>query len=226
MRTRASKPDRLDAFSKVSQLLYRGASLLPFAPSIGRYNITVCRERKFIWFRVAKAGTRTILGHLRRSGVRLDAEHASYVHYPVNLYAAYFKFAFVRNPWDRLVSCWHNKVVDSDYFNFGEPQRREMQHFPNFVDFVSGLNIEACDRHLRLQCRLIDLSNLDFLGRLEAFDADFAEICRALGLSAANVAQENASAGRRPYQQSYDDRLRDKVFHIYEKDIRIFRYAF
>src|SRR5262245_19376649 len=118
MRTKPGDPGRLSRMSRVLQGLYRGMSRVRIIPSAGPYNLTVSHERKFVWFRVAKVGTRTILNHFLDRGVRLDAEHASDVHYPPRAYADYFKFAFVRNPWDRLVSCWADKVVASNLFGF------------------------------------------------------------------------------------------------------------
>ncbi len=65
-----------------------------------------------MWFRVAKVGTRTILGHFDRHDVALDVNHAMRLRYPVELFEDYFKFAFVRHPLGRFVSAWRNKVVE------------------------------------------------------------------------------------------------------------------
>lgn len=105
MRTIQGNPSQLDGRTKRIQYLYEAISKIPFIPSTNQYNLTISHESKFIWFRVAKVGTRTILNHLRKSNVSLDVEHASFIHYPVKSYENYFKFAFVRNPWGRLVSC-------------------------------------------------------------------------------------------------------------------------
>ncbi|MDH3935221.1 MAG: sulfotransferase family 2 domain-containing protein, partial [Gammaproteobacteria bacterium] len=98
MKTIPGKPGRLDKKSKTVQRLYKLINKVPFIPSAGRYKLTVSHSRKFIWFRVPKAGSSTILSHLRESDVHLDMERAGRIHYPVKLYKDYFKFAFVRNP--------------------------------------------------------------------------------------------------------------------------------
>jgi hypothetical protein len=226
MRTIPNQPQVLDPISKVSQNIYRQVSQIPFLPSSCRYNLTISKQKKFIWFRVAKVGTRTILNHFKENGVRLDVEHPSYIHYSPKLYEDYFKFAFVRNPWDRLVSCWKNKVVDVNYFKFDESKLKELQNFVKFVDYIETLKIETEDRHLRLQCTLIDLNNINYLGRIENFNDNFNYVCDRLQIDSRKISLQNVSADRKSYREYYDDRLRDRVGKIYQKDIQIFGYDF
>lgn len=210
-------------YQKISRLLIR---FFPYMPSVERYNITICHEKKFVWFRVAKVGTRTIFNVCEQANLNLDAEHPMFCHYPTNLYKDYFKFAFVRNPWDRLVSCWRNKVVDSNYFELSSDKLLEMQNFENFVDFVAQKNIETCDHHIRLQSKLIDLNSVDYIGKFENFNEDLSAIVQIIGLDSINIEQKNASKDRLSYKQYYDESLKDKVAEIYRKDISIFSYEY
>ncbi len=199
---------------------------MPFIPSIGSYNITISHEHKFMWYRVAKVGTRTILNHLKESDVGLDVEHASWLHYPVNSFGSYFKFAFIRNPWDRLSSCWRDKVIKNNMFRFDYSEHERMKIFENFVDFVSGLNIDKCNRHLRSQSALIDLNMVDCLGRMETFDDNAKYIFRRLGLPEKEIVRKNVTSNKKAYQEYYSDHLAEKVAQIYRKDIQIFGYQF
>ena len=226
MRTIPGNPDRLDKKSELLQRQYEQIRKSQFMPSIGRYNITISHEHKFIWFRVAKVGTRTILNHLKESGVCLDVEHASWLHYPVNLSGGYFKFAFVRNPWDRLASCWRDKIINNNHFQFGDYEYEKMKKFEDFVDFVSGLNIDKCDRHLRSQSALIDLNMVDYLGRMETFDNDASHIFKRLGLPQKEIERENVTTTKKKYQEYYSEHMAEKVSRIYQKDIQIFGYQF
>ncbi len=226
MRTISGYPNILDRYSKKSQLVYRMLHKIPFLPSSRRYNITVCHEKKFIWFRVAKVGTRTIYHHLLESNIHLDAEHPYRLYYPTNFYSDYFKFAFVRNPWDRLVSCWHNKVVDSNYFKFPDAKLTEMRTFANFVNFLSGLDIENCDPHLRLQCRLIDLNHIDYIGRLESLVSDLSKIFHILGIPLMSIESKNVSSKKNHYHEYFDPALVEKVYQIYRRDIQIFDFDY
>lgn len=226
MKTLADEPGTLTAPSKALQLICRGVARFPLTPSFRHYNLSISREKKIIWFRVAKAGSRTLFHELRENGVKLDAEHAMSVYYAPRLYRDYFKFAFVRNPWDRLVSCWNNKVLDENYFQFSEPVREKMRVFENFVAYVASLDVERCDQHLRLQCRLIDLNHIDFLGRLESFGTDLHALFELLQLDVTGSAVRNASRNRKPYRQYYSDELAETVGRLYRRDVQVFRYDF
>ncbi len=228
MRTLPGQRYQLDRRSTAAQAVYRVLRRSPFYPSPTIYNLTISDERKFVWFRIAKVGTRTIYNHLKEHASPLTVDHVGSVYYPVNAYADYFKFAFVRNPWSRLVSCWLNKVVEnqSHIFHADESWFERMQDFATFVDYVASLDLETCDRHLRLQCRLIDLSHVDFIGRQESFNDDFAYVCRRLGLPEHGGSRKNSTSDKKPYYEYYTDELRERVGRLYERDIKIFGYDF
>lgn len=210
-------------YQRASRFLYRN---IPIIPSQKRYNLTICNEKKFIWFRVAKVGTRTILNKFTESNIILDAEHPYNCRYPTTHYCSYFKFAFVRNPWDRLVSCWKDKVLKNNSYHFSEDERLKMKDFRYFVDYVSKLNIKKCDIHIRLQSELIDLNNIDYLGRFENFDSDFNEILKILQIDSTDIKRKNVSNIGKYYKDYYDDELMEKVSKIYSKDIMLFSYTF
>lgn len=229
MRTVPGKPTRLDAKSISMQLLYRSVAKIPLIPTSSRYNITLSHGQKFLWYRVAKVGTRTIYNHLKDSGASLDVEHASWLHYPVRSFDDYFKFAFVRNPWDRVVSCWRNKVAKSanpNFFGLPEAQAKTLQTFEGFVDYLSSVDIEKCDRHIRSQSALIDLNAVDYIGRMETFESDARYVFKRLGLPEKELESRNVTSAETSYKKYYTQGLANKVADIYRKDIQIFRYDF
>ena len=195
-------------------------------PSAVKYNLTIGKDKKFVWFRVAKVATRTIFNALAKADVQLEAEHTMRVHYPYLQYRNHFKFALVRNPFDRLVSCWKNKVLDNNYFNFSEEEWAKMKEFENFVTYVESKNIMRCDHHFRSQSRLIDLNNIDFLGRFERLDKDLPFIMNTLGIDQSFIQHRNKSKEKADYRSFYDTNLVARVEKIYEKDLNIFNYDF
>lgn len=226
MKTLAGSPSNLTRASRLAQRAYGRIARMVVVPSERSYNLTISGSHRFVWFRVAKVGTRSILAHFTNNGVELDVEHAMAVRYPVNLFRDYYKFAFVRNPFDRLVSCWHNKVVETNYFNFDPESHQRFQHFGEFVDFGARYDLRAGDPHLRLQRNLIDLNAVDFLGRYEAFPADLAKVCERLGIPAAEFPRINASQGRVDYRAYYQQGLVDRVAAAYDLDLEVFGYDF
>lgn len=195
-------------------------------PSAYAYNLTICDAPKFIWFRNAKVATRSIFGAIDAAGVKLTAVQAFHCYYPPQEYNDYFKFAFVRNPWDRFVSGWLNKVVKLNALNFDLKTLAEMQQFDRFVEYYSGLDLDTCDHHFRRQCRLIDLNEVDYIGRLEHFDEDLKEVFRILALPEVTIPHKNRSQKQVNYHSYYTDDTRRMIEKMYQKDIRIFGYTF
>jgi hypothetical protein len=110
-----------------------------------------------------------------------------------------FKFTFVRNPYDRLVSCYADKfagrTIGSGWYYtdlYRDWARRAGVHadpnallgFDEFVRFVYESRTEEPDPHLTAQVRYIDMMGadfeFDFIGRIERGDADFAYVCEQL----------------------------------------------
>ena len=203
------------------QRLLRVATRFPYLPSDGRYNITLSQRSQFVWFRVAKVGTRSILRVLREH-TDLDLDHASNLLYPSRAYSGYFKFAFVRNPWDRLVSAWQSKFVEGPYGSHAP--RGVAEDFGRFVEYVESQDIERCDRHWRLQSSLIDLNSLTFLGRFESFEEDLTHVCSQIGIQVLEMPHRAAST-RQTLSAYYTDELVERVGRVYARDVRLFGYS-
>ena len=214
----------LDRKSRYYQYWGKYSPFLRFIPSSQRYQITINHEKQFIWFRVPKVCSRSIYWHLK-GHTTLDCDHPYNIFYPPEIYRHYFKFAFVRNPWDRFISCWNNKVIHSNLYQFDPSTHKKMQRLENFLDYVSTLDIENCDGHLRLQCKLIDLNHIDFIGRFENFYGDYQNVCQRLDIPIEDLGHRLKS-DRKGYRSYFNDGLAEKVAAIYRKDIQIFSYQF
>ncbi len=225
LRTRADDRTRLTPEARSGLRELNQGSRRAGRVSPRRYNLTISHGHRFVWFRVAKVGTRTMITHFERSGVVVDVEHAMRIRYPVAAFEDYFKFGFVRHPLDRFVSAWQNKVVGFNYFGFEPDVLERMQSLEAFVEWTASKNLEdvsTVDQHLALQSRVIDLSQVDFLGRLESFAEDFAIVCRRLGLPEAIEVRRNQSSA--PVRPEASAEVRERVAELYRLDFQVLGY--
>lgn len=183
----------LEALRGLNRAAVRSGRLSPLA-----YNVTVSHEHRFVWYRNAKVATRTLVAYFATHEVPLALAHPSQVRLPTAAFAGYLKFGFVRDPVERFVSAWRDKVVGQNHFGFDEPTLARMQDIDEFAAWVGekDLHAGATDRHLVHQTRALDLSQIDFLGRLETFDDDFAEICRRVGTPVVQARAHNTSGAQ------------------------------
>ena len=128
-----------------------------------------------------------------------------------------FKFAFVRNPWDRLLSCYLDKVVRTNYFS-----RMSGCSFDDFVHLVARLDLDRCDRHLRRQTALLPLQRLEFVGRFERLDEDLERLAPRLGLETERFPSLNRNVPAE--EHTYTKRTVELVGQLYRSDVEAFGY--
>lgn len=143
----------------------------------------------------------------------------------------YFKFAFVRNPWDRLYSAY--SYLKGGGWNDQDCKwyQENLATFPDFNTFVlQWLGPQRLRSHLHLApqsdfiCDARGNPLLDYLGYFETLPDDFSYISKRLGIEA-ELDHVNASQ-RAGYREVYTPEVIDKVRHLYWKDIENFGYDF
>lgn len=138
---------------------------------------------------------------------------------PPSHWKHFFKFGFVRNPWDWQVSLYHYMLERPDH-----RQHQLVKSMSGFDEYIRWRVSE--DLHLQ-QDFFKDSSGtlcVDYLGKLETIDEDFREICLRIGV-AASLPHANRSA-HSPYREYYDDRTRQLVADAFAPDIERFDYSF
>lgn len=132
----------------------------------------------------------------------------------------YFKFSFVRNPFDRFVSACF-------FLN------RER---PNFERTAPAFMKQAIKRS-RFQQRALGLPQahfltdsggelaMDYVGRYETLQESIDFICDRIGVPSSDLSRKNASQ-HHAYTKYYDGELRNLVGNFYQDDLRLFSYAF
>jgi hypothetical protein len=227
LRTRPGRPTTLTKDSKRLLRTLRRRSRASGRLSPVAYNLTISHTHRFVWFRVAKVGTRSIFNYLKEHDITTEMYNASRTPFPTVAFADYFKFGFVRHPLDRFISAWQDKVHRQNHFRFDEETLERMKTIENFAQWVAGQDLRdlrSTDRHIALQSRLVGLGEIDFLGRMESFDADFASVCNHLGLPAVSPERRNQSTARGVTRDNASDELRSIVEEKYRLDYQIFGY--
>src|SRR5690606_774943 len=117
--------------NKIRHFYFNKYLVKPFSKN--RYYLSYDFKHKALWFRVYKVGTRTIDHQLKTGGDKRDYIYSSAVSYLPSMYKDYFKFAFVRNPIDRFLSGWKDKVINKNYFKFDTNQHEKMKDINNYI---------------------------------------------------------------------------------------------
>lgn len=145
----------------------------------------------------------------------------------------YFKFTFVRNPWDRLVSGYHF-LKDGGFQEIDEKWAEEhlscYESFDSFVrKWVNRKNIET-KLHFVPQYKFLCVPGsmtprVDFIGYYENIENDFLFVKNKINPKA-ELMKRNASNRKKDYRGYYTKTTRKIVEEVYKEDIMLFGYDF
>ena len=136
----------------------------------------------------------------------------------------YFKFAFVRNPWDKLVSVFYYRRR-----RYGQYTSLNFRHFIKYkiktlkVDRM--LNRDSDALQYNWLCDLSGKLVTDFVGKLENFQQDFDVVCDKIAIPQQKLPHLNKTKHKH-YTEYYDEETKQIVAEKYAKDIEYFGYKF
>jgi len=190
------------------------------------FNMTIgTKPVKFVWFRVAKCGTRSTLKLLRDYGATYEINHVFQKPYPRKKLAEYATFGIVRNPYTRLASAWNDKIAlnNPGFYKVGEAEKTKMQDFAYFVDWLVDQGPRKINIHFRRQSLLVP-QDVDYIGHMENFDHDLRRILKKVGFSnIGEIPHHNRNPG--PELNSlYTPRILRLVNDYYARDFFRFHY--
>ena len=137
----------------------------------------------------------------------------------------YKTFAFVRNPWARLVSQY--KQFQRPHFLHNEKRRKLHEaSLKSFETFVHYYREDPRPMWRFLTDESGELS-IDHFGRFETLGSDFRRICQQFSLPAIKLDHLNPAEGNvKKYQDYYSPQLLDLINPVLSKDAKLFGYSF
>lgn len=199
---------------------------------------------KFIFVAVPKTGTHSVRQALRQHMGAQDLEQVGLFvkkHFPIPELArlqhghlslqqiqpfmrpeewqTFFKFAFVRNPFDRFVS--YCAFMTRDTGQFEREPKAVMRHI---LEKPPLQHILFQPQHLLVTDADGSLL-IDYVGRVEEMQRSYDEVCDRIGIPTAQLEKVNASQ-RTDYRDYYDQPLIDGVAKLYARDLLLFGYQF
>jgi chondroitin 4-sulfotransferase 11 len=197
------------------------------------------QEKRLLFAHVSRTGGVAITNYLLDS--LTDSEKLSGQHGPLaaardelgSRFDQAFKFAFVRNPWDRLMS-WHaliGQVTAERGDDLLDPDSAHWDGFDAFLESWSAEKIQV-DGVTRLRLsqwgQLVDADGVllaDDLGRFETFAEDSVRLFAKAGMAGRVLPTVNASRHHH-YSAYYSDFGRDLIAETFSKDVEQFAYQF
>lgn len=141
----------------------------------------------------------------------------------------YFKFIFVRHPFDRLVSCWADMVRDRLHPMMAVQGFRAGMPFDEFARMVADIPDDVAHPCIRSQHWWADYVGMapGFVGRFESLKQDVGQVCMTLW-GADEVEIPSVPQPRHDVWRGYydDDSLAEAVMERYQTDMQRYDYGF
>lgn len=138
---------------------------------------------------------------------------------PEKTYNSFFKFAFVRNPWDWQVSLYHYMLQEKKH-----PQHDFIKSVESFDHYIEWRVKE--DKHLQKEFVTGDNGDIivDFVGKIENLETDFNYVCKKIGIQS-SLLHKNKSY-HRDYRSYYNKKTKELIYEHFKEDIELFGYTF
>ncbi|MDG2384998.1 MAG: sulfotransferase family 2 domain-containing protein [Pirellulaceae bacterium] len=151
---------------------------------------------------------------------------------PPTFFDELFKFSFVRNPWDRVVSAYHHFERERRDV-LAEQRIRDIAHFTDWLldvplNETSRAGLVAALRRPQIE-HLVDFHGnllVDFVGRYEHLPEDFQWVVEQVAFKGVKLPHKRRSQRPRDYRLSYTDRMAEQVADHFAPDIAAFEYSF
>lgn len=197
------------------------------------------RKNKVIFIHIPKTGGYSIYkifdmkppfeGENEGMGHQTSANHKSKFK---RKWDGYFKFAFVRNPWERFISAYmyHRKLYDKNV-NAQIGARKLCNTYPDVNKLIDAMRKDESicksiinNTHFREQWKWLT-EPVDFIGSVENFTEDIHKILDKLGIEPyPEIPQENTT--KHGGAEILSIKNRKFLTQLYSKDIKLFKLSY
>ena len=199
-----------------SNLVYRYGKVRAAISKEQGFQISLLPKQKALWYRVPKAGTRSINHHFNN---HVDGYYYCSKEVLLNpFYQDWFKFVIIRNPLERTRSVWRQKILKGlgvELFGLKESENEKLQDFDEFVRWLGDQNLDSGEVHIRKQTALIPAEEMDFIGTLETLEEDFGAICSRLNLDHSKLPHKNKTER---LESTLAPQTRNLIMSYYQED--------
>jgi hypothetical protein len=196
----------------------------------------ISHKYRFIFIHIPKTGGvsifNSLLPYLGPNDISIDSEKRHTEGKKIELFLSqiygeekakeiwknYFKFAFVRNPYDRVLSNY--------FYVRNTPEHIAYKNYLDYKSFKDAIKNIAIGRPCYEY--IIDDEGkiiVDFIGRFENLQEDFNIICDKLNLPKISLVHDNKT-NHKDYGEYYDKESRDIVDKRFKRDLEMFGYNF
>lgn len=180
--------------------------------------------KPYIFIHIPKTGGSSILHALN---IHNYCCHEPISRYPNYLTQNVFKFAFVRNPFDRILSAYIYLTGGFGNEYDAAFAQANLDHFKNFNEFIKEFEINTELQswlHFQSVFNFID-GPMDFIGKYENIQTDFNAVCDHIGLIRIPLEHKNSS-NHKHYSTYYNKKSIKIIEKIFCRELDEFDYAF
>ncbi len=168
---------------------------------------------------------------------RKTGDHRTILDYqlccPKKTFESFFKFSFVRNPWDRLFSAYSYMKKGGRNNQDLEWSKKYLSQYNSFEEFVTDwINEDNINLglHFKPQYKFIcsqgNNLEVDFICYFENIEDDYKYIRNKLNIGQDLVFENKTTSKKKDYRDYYTDETKEIVRSVYQKDIELFGYNF
>lgn len=196
--------------------------------------MSIDRKKKLIFLHIPKTAGTTIANSLgiNRDHVTLEEAKVKYK----DDWGTYFKFTFVRNPWDRIVSVFAYYKYGSEKQNYRSKAELKDVSFEDFVKNICsarpvGRVVESPhfsgSKSMQKNWVISEgKQQLDFVGRFEHLEKDLQSLSKKCRIKLKPIKHERKSQRSSDWRSFYNEVTKNLVGKKFQEDIDFFGYKF